>query len=60
MSPAEAIGVRVAEDATASTYTGAAALAGAAEIARNAVAEITAIPRLALEIFTLFSSLEFS
>jgi hypothetical protein len=53
MSPAAAIGVRVADDATASTYTGAAAFAGAAEIARNAVAEITAIPRFALEIFTL-------
>ena len=39
--------VSVADVATASTYTGAAALAGAAEIARNAVAVITAIPRLA-------------
>jgi hypothetical protein len=45
MSPAEANGVRVADVATASTYTGAAAFAGAAEIARNAVAVITAIPR---------------
>jgi len=56
MSPADAIGVNVADDATASMYVGAAAYAGVANVESAAIDVAIANPRLTREFFNVFSS----
>jgi hypothetical protein len=57
MSPADAIGVSVADDATASMYVGAAAYAGVAKVESAAMDVARANPRLTREFFNVFSSI---
>ena len=57
MSPADAIGVSVADDATTSIYVGAAAYAGVAKVESAAMDVAIANPRLTREFFNVFSSI---